>query len=283
MTRHDLQSSPTIAQRFPRWRGLVVVAALLVTACGSTNASLPPEAVQDSARRLYFQAMQELEDGNFIAATTLFQEVASSPRYVRYAALARLRIGDAYFLQDRFPEAAEVYRGFISQYKSDPNLPYARFRVAQSYFERMPSDWFASPPAYELDQSLTEQAEAELTGFVTTFPTSRFAPEARKMLAETRKMLFDHELYAANFYASEESWRAVAWRLDRAIETYPELGLEDDLVYRMADAYAKSGDEASAARGYGLYLKSFPEGKHHDDVKTRLEEIRKRVDEQRRT
>lgn len=281
MKRLVPDSSAIAARLLAVRRGLLVLLALLAGGCASSGASLPAEAVQDTARRMYFEAMKELEDGNYIAATTLFQEVASSPRYVRYAALARLRIGDAYFLQDRFPEAAEVYRGFISQFKSDPNLPYARFRVAESYYKRMPSDWFASPPAYELDQSLTEQAEAELTGFVTTFPTSRFAPEARKMLSEARKMLFDHELYAANFYAAAESWRAVAWRLDRAIETYPERGLEDDLVFRMADAYAKSGDEASAARGYGLYLKSFPEGKHHDDVKARLEVIRERVDQRR--
>ncbi|TNF27973.1 MAG: outer membrane protein assembly factor BamD [Deltaproteobacteria bacterium] len=253
-----------------------------VSACASGD-RVASEGISDTARRAYYEGMQELVDGNYIAATQLFQNVARSPRYVRYAALARLRIGDALYLQDRYQEATEIYRSFTSQYKSDPNLPYARFQVAACYYNRVPSEWFASPPAHEMDQTLTFQAEAELKGFLDTFPTSRFAPDARKMLAEVRQMLFDSELFAADFYAAKGRYRAVAWRLDRAIDNYPELGLEESLVWRMADAYAKSGDQAQAAKAYGLYLKSFPEGEHKHEAKERMEKIRNGVDDHGRT
>jgi len=257
---------------------------LAVTGGGCAGGDrVPSDGIQDSARRAYYEGMQELVDSNYIAATQLFQDVARSPRYVRYAALAKLRIADALFLQDRFQEATEIYRSFASQYKSDPNLPYARFRVAQCYYERLPSEWFASPPAFEMDQTVTTQAEAELKGFIDTFPLSRFAPEARQMLADTRRMLFDSELFAADFYAGRSRWRAVAWRLDRAIDTYPEFGLKEPLVWRMADAYAKSGDQSQAAKAYGLYLKSFPEGEHKDEVKAKMELIRQSLDDNGRT
>ena len=72
--------------------------------------------------------------------------VAASPRTSKYAALAKLRLGDALFYQDRYAEATEVFRGFTNQYKSDPNLPYARFKVAQCYYERIPGEWFPAPP-----------------------------------------------------------------------------------------------------------------------------------------
>ncbi|PKN57353.1 MAG: hypothetical protein CVU56_11520 [Deltaproteobacteria bacterium HGW-Deltaproteobacteria-14] len=278
MTRTPLP--PTT--RRPRLARIALVALATwagvgVAACGSAN-RINPEGIQDSARRSYYEGMGELVDGNYIAATQLFQDVARSPRYVRFAALAKLRIGDALYLQDRYQEATELYRSFASQYKSDPNLPYARFQVAACYYNRVPSEWFASPPAYEMDQSLTYQAEAELKGFLDTFPTSRFAPRARSMLGEVRQMLFEAELFAADFYERRDRWRAVAWRLDRAIDNYPELGLKEPLVWRMADAYARSGDEAQAAKAYGLYLKSFPEGEHKHEVKARMEKIRQRLD-----
>ena len=263
-------------------RGSVVAFAAMVglaaTACASSH-RVNSDGIQDSSRRTYYEAMQELVDGNYIASTQLFQDVARSPRYVRYAALAKLRIGDALFLQDRYQEATELYRSFVSQYKSDPNQPYARFQVAACYYRRIPSEWFASPPAYEMDQTLTFQAEAELKGFLDTFPASRFAPDARKMQAEVREMLFQSELFAANFYAGRDRWRAVAWRLDRAIDNYPEFGLRESLVWRMADAYAKSGDQAQAAKAYGLYLKSFPDGEHKHEVKARMEKIRQSLDD----
>lgn len=281
-------ASPTAhapASVAPR-RVLYAACFMAATAVGGGCASgdrVSSDAIADTARRGYYEGMQELEDGNYIAATQRFQDVSRNPRDVRYAALAKLRIADALFLQDRFQEATEVYRSFTSQHKSDPNLPYARFRVAQCYYERLPSEWFASPPAYEMDQTVTVQAEAELKGFIDGFPTSRFAPEARRMLADTRRMLFDAELFAAEFYAGRSRWRAVAWRLDRAIDNYPEFGLKEPLVWRMAEAYARSGDQAQAAKAYGLYLKSFPEGERKDEVKARMELIRQGLDDHGRT
>jgi len=274
------RSGPGRVVRF----GLLLVGLLVALGgCRSVPAVLDGEGVQDSARRLYYAAMVELANGNHVQATQLFQQVASSPRYVRYAALARLRIGDALFFQSRYHEATEVYRSFTGQHKGDPNMPYARYMVAVCHYKRLPGEWFLSPPAHEMDQSVTRQAEAELKGFLSTFPTSRFAPEARRMLAETREMLFSHEVFAADFYARRGAWRAVAWRLQRAIDNYPELGLSEELVWRMADAYARTDDQASAVRAYGLYLKSFPDGERRDEVRSRLDALRERLDDERRT
>lgn len=252
---------------------LALVVATVCIGCATPGAPLPPE-VKDPARRAYYDAMRELVDGDYVKATTLFQTVAASPRHVKYAALAKLRLGDTLFNQGRYSEATEIYRGFVQQHNSDPNLPYARFRVAECYFERLPGEWFASPPAHEFDQTLTTQAEAELKGFVTTFPTSAFAPAARKMLRETREMLLRHELYAVDFYADQGKWQAVAWRLRDAIETYPELATTDAHVWRLASAWDKVGDRAETARALGLYLAKFPGGKHAGEAKSRLDAIR---------
>jgi len=258
-----------------------VLLGALLAGCASPGAPLPAE-VKDPARRAYYQAMRELVDGDYVEATTLFQAVAASPRHVKYAALAKLRLGDTLFNQGRYAEATEIYRGFVQQHNADPNLPYARFKVAECYFERLPGEWFASPPAHEFDQTLTTQAEAELKGFVTTFPTSAFAPAARKMLTETRKMLLRHELYAVDFYADQDKWQAVAWRLRDAIETYPELAATDAQVWRLASAWDKVGDRSETARALGLYLAKFPSGPHADQAKARLAAIRAELEAETR-
>lgn len=252
---------------------LSVLSATALIGCGTPGAPLPSD-VKDPARRAYYEGMRELVDGDYIKATSLFQAVAASPRHIKHAALAKLRLGDALVFQGRYAEATEIFRGFVQQHNADPNLPYARFMTAQCYFERLPSEWFASPPAYEFDQTITTQAEAELRGFVTTFPTSVYAPRARTMLRDTRKMLFRHEMYAVDFYAADEKWQAVAWRLRDAIDAYPEFGLTDDLVWRMASAWDKVGDRAETTRSLGLYLSKFPSGKRHVAAQARLEAIR---------
>lgn len=256
-------------------RSLTIFAALSLasTACGSTAPALDG-SVRDPIRRAYYEGMRALVDGDFLEANQRFQIVASSPRTAKYAALAKLRMGDTLFYQERFAEATEVYRGFTNQYKSDPNLPYARYRVAQCYYERLPSDWFAAPPAYEMDQTLTQQAEAELKGFLSQFPTSRFAPSARKMLTDTRQMLLASELYAVDFYAKKHKWQAVAWRLKDAMDTYPELAVKEARVWQMSRAWKAVDQPGEVARSLGLYLEKFPEGPHVAEAKQELEAIR---------
>ncbi|MFO0750207.1 MAG: outer membrane protein assembly factor BamD [Myxococcota bacterium] len=259
-------------------RSLAILSlAFASAACGSSAPALDG-SVKDPVRRGYYDAMRSLVDGDYLEATTRFQVVASSPRTSKYAALAKLRLGDALFYQERYAEATELYRGFTNQYKSDPNLPYARYRVAECYFERLPSDWFAAPPAYEMDQTLTQQAEAELKGFLSQFPTSRYAASARQMLAETRLMLYRTEMYAVDFYAAHHKWQAVAWRLKDAMDTYPELAVKEARVWQMSRAWRHVGQDSEVARSLGLYLEKFPDGAHVGEAKAELEAIRQGLD-----
>jgi outer membrane protein assembly factor BamD len=258
--------------------GVICILSATSVACASAGPDLD-SSIKDNARRTYYDGMRQLLDGDYVKASTSFQAVAGSPRHVKYGALAKLRLGDAFFLQGRYAEAAEIYRGFVQQHPGDPNLPYARFRVAECQFERIPSDWFASPPAHEFDQTLTQQAEAELKGFLSTFPTSIYAAEARTMLARARQMLFTHEMYAVDFYADRGAWQAVAWRLDTIVQTYPEQSSREVLLARLVSAWVRVGQPSEIARVSSMYLDRFPQGPLAVEAKQRLEEARKSLED----
>jgi outer membrane protein assembly factor BamD (BamD/ComL family) len=186
------------------------------------------------------------------------------------------------FFQGRFAEATEMYRSFANQHRGDPNLPYARFRVAHSYFKRLPTSWFLAPPAYEMDQTLTQQAEAELTGFISLFPTSEYAPEARRMLKATRRMLFEHELYAADFYRSRGAWRGVAWRLRDAFERFPEFVANDEkLAWRYVDAAERGGHALDALRALGWFVEKYPSSPRRDEALARAAAVQAKLEAER--
>lgn len=237
------------------------------------EASLTAADLSRSAREAYFEGMKDLVAANYTQATQRFEQVARGPRYVRYAALARLRAGDSAFYQESYEEAIRHYRAFASQYESDPNLPYARFRVASAYHARIPTEWFLSVPNYEIDQTMGKEALRELKGFLATFPVSRFTADARAMKGEVEQLLFDHEMYVADFYEADAKWRAVAWRLDAAIASYPNLGLKAALVWRLAEAFGAVEDREGEMRALALYLDKFPEGPHMDEARSRLDAL----------
>ncbi len=254
----------------PPCRHLLLAAAafsLVSVACAS--APPLPEDVKDPPRIAYHRGMARLVAGDYLRASEIFQKLSEAPRHVRHAALARLRHGDALYLEGRYAEAAEIYRSFASQHRGNPNLAYARFRVAASYFKRLPGEWLLSPPDHEMDQTLTQQAENELTGFLSLFPTSPFATEARAMLKATRTMLLDHERYAARFNARNKAWAGVVTRLTAAFERFPELVTEAD-GWRLVEAAERAGPPARTVELLSRVAARFPDSPRRAELARRL-------------
>ncbi len=256
--------------RLPRLERLLLAlaAATAASACGSSGPPLPPDAT-DPSRIAYYRGMERLVAGDYLRASEIFQTLSAAPRHVRHATLARLRHGDALFLEGRYAEATEIYRAFVNQHRGDPNLAYARFRIAAGYFRRLPTEWFLSPPAHEMDLTLTQQTETELTGFLTLFPTSPYAAEVRTMLTATRRLLLNHELYAAQFYAGKAAWSGVAARLLGAFERYPEL-VDEPAGWRLVEAAERIGSPAQSVKALAKVLERFPESPRRSELERRL-------------
>ena len=257
---------------------LIAIALLALgmsfSACVSVETLRVKPGVEGTARSNYYQAMVEMKGANYIQANTLFTLVARSPSYVKYGALAQLRLADVLFLQGRYRAATLKYSAFVAQHPSNPNMPYARFRAAQGYFEQIPSDLFVLPPAYEGDQTLTHEARRELARFLRDFPISRFASEARRLLVAAEKLLCEHELYVADFYEQREKHAAVSWRLQGAIDTYPKCALTEENVLRLGESYVMGGNIANAVKAYALYIEKFPKGSERARVESKLAKMR---------
>ena len=246
----------------------------LLSACGSTGGTSQEKSTPTSkAMARYMVGMDELLSGNYTEAMVHFQRVMRSPGYVKYASLSRLRVADALFLQEKFDAAIETYRSFIRQYEADSNVGYARFRIGHAYFEQIPTGWFLSPPAYERQQIFVRQASQELRRFLQLYPGDRLTGQAQEMLDECERLLYEHELYVAQFYNKRDKYEGVVLRLERAFRNYPDFAATEDNYMMLAQAYAKSARVPQARSMYQAYIDRYPSGERRAEAKESLKAL----------
>jgi outer membrane protein assembly factor BamD len=197
---------------------LLGLAALGAAGCGA-----PPKTAlgyTDSAKRAYDAAMDEFRMHSWIQAQNLFREVKRKYSYSKYARLAELRIADADYEQEKYPEAIHEYKDFVKAHRADEeDVAYARSRIAEATYAEIP-DSFLMPAEYERDQASVVDAYKEIKSYLADYPSSKEAPHMRALLAQSIARLVKHELYVARFYLKKDNSEAAVARIEYALKNY---------------------------------------------------------------
>jgi outer membrane protein assembly factor BamD len=212
----------------------------------------------DDARREYEVAMESFEDEDCIAAEPLFRAIRANYPYTRYAALSELREADCLVIQDKPAEAIEIYQRFARVRASHEEVPYARFKAAESQFKQIPEDWFLAPPAHERDLRAARDALRDLRRFLLDFPDDPRVPEAATMERKALALLAKHELYVAEFYLVREHPEAAIVRLNAMLAAYEDSGYEPEAMLMMGRTQLMLKDRTSAHATFRELIARYP-------------------------
>jgi outer membrane protein assembly factor BamD len=212
----------------------------------------------ENARRDYERGMKALADKNWEAVEEAFNEVRQKYSYSRYARLAELRLADADYEQDKLAEAVSGYKSFVHDYPNDPEVPYARFRIAKSQYDSV-SQSFMLPPLEERDLSSVNDALDSIRDYLEDFPKSEHAEELRYMLEIVVGLLARHELYVARYYLREDRYDAASARVQRVLDTLPVSGLEPEALILLGEVYLKQKKRAEARKTFERVLTEHPD------------------------
>jgi len=253
------------------WIGLLALAIACGGGSGATGKStLDPD---DDARSGYEKALLDFRRGDCLSAEPTFREIRREFPYSRFAALSELRIGDCQFKNEAYPEAIQTYRQFVRIRPSHKEIPYARFRIAEAYYNQIPSGWFMTPPTHERDQSAARDALIQLRRFVVDYPDDQRVPDANKLMERCMSVLAAHEFYVARFYLKREAYRGVISRLKGLLASYPGSGVEPKALLLLGQVYLEN-DEIEAARDtLNEIVQRFPESGEAKRARALLEKI----------
>jgi outer membrane protein assembly factor BamD len=221
----------------------------LASGCVETNLFRTAPYFYPTAEKNYVQGARELKAGNWIVAEQYFQHIKSAFAFSRWAALAELGICDTEMGREKYVEAADDYKAFLRAHPSHERVldGYVAFRIGESFYKQIPSDWFIMPPSHEKDQGPVIEALRELGAFKEQYAESSYREKAQKYYDDCVKRLADHELYVANFYLKLGKPVAAIARLEYVVKKYPGARREPETLLLLGRTLLKM-DKPKEAR-----------------------------------
>ncbi len=282
LTDGDHFASPVQATRPRRARGwaaglagvgLVLSLGALAACGGGTAESRGALNYSEDAKRAYDKAMEAFDERDWEKARVYFKEVKKKYSYSRYARLAELRLADTDVNAEKLSEAIQGYRSFVHDHRTDPEVPYARYRICKALFDQISDGGFLLPPLEERDQATNAESYRELASFVKDYPGGVYGKQTSYMLAVVTGRLVRHELYVAQYYLKRDEFDAAVSRTRYVLKTYAGSGLEPEALVLLGETYLKMHKNDEARAVFNEMLAKYPSAPFSNAAKNFLLEL----------
>lgn len=223
-----------------------LAASLLLSACSTTE-----EAVESlSADEIYTRAEAAQEEGNFIRAADLFEEVERLYPYDRLATEAQLQAAFSQYQEQRYDEAILSLERFIELHPGHPRIDYAYYLRALSFYEQI-SD-------VRRDQAMTEQALEALNVLIRRFPASPYTRDATLKADLALDHLAGKEMEIGRYYLNQNQVNAAINRFRRVIDDFQTTTHVPEALHRLVEAYLTLGVRDEAIRTAAVLGHNYP-------------------------
>jgi outer membrane protein assembly factor BamD len=222
---------------------LALFALTFSAGCGLFGGRGTPDsqAFDTPAQVLANDAELQYKDGKYEEAADLYQQLKDRFPYSRYALLADLRVGDAYFKSKRYDEAVLAYDDFIRLHPKNDAVPYAIYQMGMVYHEQM------LIPAR--DPTSAKKASDTFQRLLRQYPKSEWAVKARPRLQEALERMAAHDMFVGKFYLKTSRFRAAIGRFKRVLTNYPDVGLYGEALTLIKQSEQKLAELPPEERG----------------------------------
>lgn len=243
--------------------GALLAATLALGGCG-----LLPEVIDEtagwSAQKLYAEAKDNLNSGNYARAVKLFEALEARFPFGRYAQQAQLDVAYAYYKDNEPISAIAACDRFIKLHPNHPNVDYAYYLKGLANFN---DDLgllgrFADQDMSERDPRAARDAFLAFKELVERFPDSRYADDSTARMKYLVNALAYNEVHVARYYLKRHAWVAAANRAKEVLKTYPEAPALEEALAIMAFSYDELGLTDLRDDARRVLTLNFPDSKY---------------------
>jgi outer membrane protein assembly factor BamD len=228
--------------------------SLMLAACSSNDA---PEYVERPVSELYNGAQDLLDAKEYQQAAEAFDEVERQHPYSVWATKATLMSAYAYYQDNKYDDAINALDRFISLHPANPDVPYAYYLKALSYYEQI-SD-------VGRDQQMTQHAMDALDDVIRRFPDSKYARDAKLKKDLTVDHLAGKEMDVGRYYQDRSEYLAAINRFKAVIENYQTTTHVPEALARLTECYLALGLEGEAKRTAAVLGHNFPGSEYYSE------------------
>ena len=215
-----------------------IALAFLLSAC-----SLTPDQIDEtknwSPSKLYSEAREEMNAGDFTKAISHFEKLESRYPFGTYAQQAQMEIAYAYYRQGDQPQALAAVERFIKLHPDHANVDYMYYLRGLINFNDKKSifDFVSSQDPTERDPKAAREAFDAFKQLTERFPDSKYAPDATARLAYLVNAMAQYDVHVANYYYRRGAYLAAANRAQAAVKNYPGAPAAEGALYVMMKSY----------------------------------------------
>jgi outer membrane protein assembly factor BamD len=230
----------------------LVAAALILPAAGCARNKVKgdTEYVARDVNTLYSLAKRRLDQGNYLLAAKLFDEVERQHPYSVWARRAQLMSAFSYYMSQSYPEAISSSRRFLTIHPGNKDAAYANYLIAMSYYQQIED--------VNRDQKITQQASDAFGELTRRYPGSRYAADARLKLDLINDHLAGKEMEVGRFYQRQGNWLAATLRFRTVIDKYQTTSHTPEALERLVECYLALGIPDEARKAAAVLGRNYP-------------------------
>jgi outer membrane protein assembly factor BamD len=220
---------------------LLLGLAAILAAC--SNEEKFDETREWSAEKLYREAKDELNSGNYKKAISYYEKLEARYPYGKLAQQAQLEIGYAFFKDKDQVAALAAADRFIKLHPNHPNVDYAYYLKGLVNFNEDMGllGGISGQDMSERDPKAARESFEAFKELVTRFPDSKYSADAILRMRYLINAMAANEVRTAEYYLRRKAYVAAVNRAQFVLANYRQSPLVEGALIVQVKAYDAMG------------------------------------------
>lgn len=219
---------------------LVIILIFFLTGCLSKSENKIEVQKKYSLNKVYNEAYNQFNLGNYNEAIKLFEIVEKDFSYTEWAPKALLMRSFIYYDSARYIEALTNLQRYKKRYSGNIDYSYAEYLIALCMFEQI--------NYISLSQESSELALKQFKKIIENYPNSEYAKDSKLKIDLIYEQFAGKEMYIARYYMEREKWVPAMFRLNNILKKYQETIFIEEALHRLVEINYKIGNLSSAKK-----------------------------------